>query len=201
MLEYLILDMGNVLLDFDPGYALAHFCPDEESREIIRKALFEGPWWIAGDRGDITNEERYARVSPEVPEKYREALALCVDRWDECMVPLSGAREFLAWARKKGLGLYVLSNACSRFYSYFPKQLPLSMFDGVVVSSREHLVKPDTRLYQILLSRFSLAPEKCLFIDDSAKNVAAAEALGIHGHVFDGDYSALMQRIEKEKRG
>ena len=135
MLEYLILDMGNVLLDFDPGYALAHFCPDEESREIIRKALFEGPWWIAGDRGDITNEERYARVLPEVPEKYREALALCVDRWDECMVPLSGTREFLAWARKKGLGLYVLSNACSRFYSYFPKQLPLSLFDGVVVSS------------------------------------------------------------------
>ena len=196
MLKNVILDMGNVLLDFDPEYALTRFCASEESRAVIRRELFEGPQWIAGDRGDITNEQRFELAAPRVPEKYREELKTCVERWDECMVPLPGAPEFLQALRARGLGVYVLSNACSRFYSYFPKSYPLSFFDGVVVSSDEHLVKPDPELYRILLTRYGLSPGECLFVDDTQANIDGALRAGIPGYRFDGDYARLTRHID-----
>ena len=191
VLKQLILDMGNVLLDYDPEYALSRFCTGDAERDAIRRELFEGPAWIEGDLGLITNEQRYERTCPRIPAAYHPALARCVDRWDECMVPLPGAREFLDRQRERGLGLYVLSNACSRFYRYFPKHYPLSGFSGVVVSSDLRMVKPDVRIYRYLLDRFRLDPTECLFVDDRPENVSAGETAGIPGYRFDGDFDRL----------
>ena len=56
--------------------------------------------------------------------------------------------------------------------------------DGGVFSYQEHVIKPDERIYQILLERYALLPEETLFLDDNAENIAAAQKLGIHGIVF-----------------
>jgi 2-haloacid dehalogenase len=60
----------------------------------------------------------------------------------------------------------------------------LQWFEGIVVSGEERLVKPDPRIYQLLLDRYSVDPASALYIDDSARNVEAAEALGMHGWWF-----------------
>lgn len=39
--------------------------------------------------------------------------------------------------------------------------------------------KPEKECYEILLNKYSLLPEECLFIDDSLANVQVAESLGI----------------------
>ena len=39
--------------------------------------------------------------------------------------------------------------------------------------------KPEKECYQILLNKYSLVPEECLFIDDNETNVEVAESLGI----------------------
>ena len=46
-------------------------------------------------------------------------------------------------------------------------------------------VKPEPRIYEILLERYGLDPAETLFIDDRAANIAAAEGLGIAGYLFD----------------
>jgi 2-haloacid dehalogenase len=56
----------------------------------------------------------------------------------------------------------------------------------VVVSGEERIVKPDWRIFQLLLDRFGLAPAVTLFIDDSAANVAAARELGLDAVQFHG---------------
>ena len=53
--------------------------------------------------------------------------------------------------------------------------------DGMVVSSREKVMKPDERIYRILLDRYHLNAEDTLFIDDRLENIRAAEKLGIQG--------------------
>ncbi len=58
-------------------------------------------------------------------------------------------------------------------------------FDGEVVSCEEHVVKPEPRIYEILLERYGLDPAATLFIDDRPANIAAAERLGIRGRHFD----------------
>ena len=108
-----------------------------------------------------------------------------------CMKPVKGAEEFCKYARGKGYKLYVLSNASASFYDYFPSFLPLDFFDGVVVSSDIHLIKPDRKIYEYLLERYQLKAEECFFLDDRADNIEAAKAVGMEGMVFQGDYEAV----------
>ena len=68
----------------------------------------------------------------------------------------------------------------------FLRRFPVyGLFDGEVVSCEEHTVKPEPRIYEILLERYGLTPSETLFIDDREMNIEAAAALGIHGFVFD----------------
>ena len=60
----------------------------------------------------------------------------------------------------------------------------LQLIDRYVVSGAEGLVKPDPRLFRVLLNRYGLQAEECTFIDDNPDNVAAARALGMEGIVF-----------------
>ena len=50
-------------------------------------------------------------------------------------------------------------------------------------------------------SKYSLIPKECFFIDDKPCNIAAGQALGMPGHVFDGDMERLeaVWRIKKER--
>jgi 2-haloacid dehalogenase len=55
----------------------------------------------------------------------------------------------------------------------------LALFDGIVMSGEERMVKPDPRFYHLLLSRYGLRTEECVFIDDALPNIKAASGLGI----------------------
>jgi 2-haloacid dehalogenase len=57
-------------------------------------------------------------------------------------------------------------------------------FRDVVVSGTERLMKPDAAIYELAVRRFGMSAEELIFIDDRAENVAGAEAVGMHGHVF-----------------
>ena len=72
----------------------------------------------------------------------------------------------------------------------------MDFFDGVMVSSDVHLIKPDARIYELLCSTYDLKPEECVFIDDRPENVAAAERVGMKGIVVTGDY-AVVEKILK----
>ncbi len=77
MIKNIIFDMGNVLLQYDPGVCLHHFVEQEEDRALIRRELFEGPEWVEGDLGHITDEERFDGVSRRVPERLHGELKAC----------------------------------------------------------------------------------------------------------------------------
>ena len=53
-----------------------------------------------------------------------------------------------------------------------------------VVSGDEGVIKPDPRIFRVLLERYRIRPEEAVFIDDNPANAAAAAALGIHGIHF-----------------
>ncbi|MGN0521681.1 MAG: HAD family hydrolase [Eubacterium sp.] len=195
-IKNIILDMGNVLLDYNPDIPLNAFCSCEESKRIIKKELFEGPEWIQGDLGLITNEERYNGVSRRVPNCYHCELKECVDKWDICMTPIEGAKEFCNYIKLKGYKIFILSNASSDFYNYFPKYFDIAFFDGIVVSSDLHIIKPDYGIYEYLLKTYSLDPKECLFIDDRADNINGAKRLGIQCFQFKNDFNSIKDILE-----
>ena len=130
-------------------------------------------------------------MSRRIPQEFHEQLQKCVDGWDICMRPVPGAMDFCRYVKDKGLGIYVLSNADASFHDYFPRFASEDFFDGVMVSSDVHMIKPERRIYEHFLSTFHLAPEECLFIDDRRENVDGARELGIQGVVFKGDFEEI----------
>jgi putative hydrolase of the HAD superfamily len=192
MIKNVVLDMGNVLLDFRPEYVMDQFCSSEEEKDVIRRELFEGPEWPLGDRGDIKDKDRYDLVKVRVPEKYHEALKNCALHWDICMDPLEGAKEFCEKVKEKGYKIFVLSNASDLFYVYFPKFLPLDFFDGVFVSSDYLMLKPDVEIYKTFLNKYGLKGEECLFIDDRQDNIEGAGKAGLNTFRFEGDYEKVL---------
>ena len=199
MIKNVVLDMGNVLLDFNPDFVMNMFCSSDEEKEIIRKELFEGPEWKMGDRGDIKDKDRFDIVKGRVPECYHAALKNCADRWDVCMTPLDGAREFCEQVKAKGYGIYILSNASDLFYTYFPKFLPLDFFDGVFVSSDYLMLKPDVEIYKAFLAKYGLTAGECLFVDDREDNVAGAGKAGLNTFCFKGDYDEVIRRLMSDR--
>ena len=183
--------MGRVLLKFDPYVSLNKYCENKEDIDLIYKELFEGPEWIMADEGKITNGQRYELVKERIPERLHGTLKLVVENWDMCMEPVDGALEFYNFVKEKGYQTFVLSNACNRFYSYFPKYYDLKSFGGIVVSSDIKMIKPSPAIYEYILKTYDLNPEECLFIDDVEVNVKAAEAAGIKGFVFRNNYGEL----------
>lgn len=198
VIKNIVLDMGNVLLSYDPHVILNQVCETEKEKQLILSELFEGEEWIMGDRGNITNEQRYDLVKERLPRELHPKLKECVLHWDICMKPIDGAKEFCSRCRAEGYGLYVLSNACNHFYDYFPQHYAMDSFDGVMVSSTVHLIKPDVRIYELLCSTYRLKPQECVFIDDRPENVEAAKGIGMEGIVFTGDY-AVVEDYLKEK--
>ncbi len=196
MIKNIVLDMGNVLLDYNPNVILDMVCENEEEKDLLYNELFKGEEWLMGDRGEITNAERYDLVKKRLPEKMWNKLKKCVEEWFVCMIPLEGAIEFCTDMKKRGYKLYVLSNACNMFHVYFPKYYPLEWFDGIMVSSDEGIIKPDVNIYKRLLERYSLKPEECLFIDDRQDNINGAKSAGMKAVVFTENYPQIRRYIE-----
>jgi len=62
--------------------------------------------------------------------------------------------------------------------------------DGGILSYRDHLIKPDSAIYELLLERFGLVAEECVFVDDVSANVKGAEDVGIRGILFQSKEQA-----------
>jgi HAD superfamily hydrolase (TIGR01509 family) len=88
--------------------------------------------------------------------------------------------------KQKGLKLFVLSNNLKERTAYYDANFEFfkGLFDKVYYSWQTGFFKPDPRAYQLILEENNLKPEECIYFDDSEKNVAAAQALGIESHVF-----------------
>ena len=72
----------------------------------------------------------------------------------------------------------------------------LPYMDGGVFSCDEGVVKPDPRIYMIIIERFDLNPMECVFIDDSKANIMAAKALGMNVIHFE-DYESAKNQLEE----
>ncbi|MFN5913977.1 MAG: HAD-IA family hydrolase, partial [Chitinophagaceae bacterium] len=118
----------------------------------------------------------------QYPE-HRELILAYYERWEEMLVgPILPTVELFKNIKSSGkYKLYALTNWSAET---FPRALELfdflHWFDGRVVSGEEKTRKPYKEIYDIILNRFSLSPQKTLFIDDNIKNINAAKEIGIN---------------------
>ena len=181
-----VFDIGNVLIDFKPEIFLKGLFENPMVRDIINKTIFKSEEWLELDRGTISAKEAEARFCQRQPE-YRNQIQETMDRIPEMLTPIVDTAALLPQIKAAGHGLYFLSNYHQDLSRYVQKQYDFfKHFDGGVFSCHVHLIKPDVKIYQHFLNQYGLAPETCLFIDDTSDNVSAAFKSGMQGVLYTG---------------
>ena len=99
---------------------------------------------------------------------------------------------------KSGYSIYILSNTAFTFYDLVKEgYLPAtSVAKGMVLSCEEKVLKPDEKIYNILLERYNLDPHDTMFFDDLPENIWGAARSGINGFVVENE-SELLTYLDK----
>jgi 2-haloacid dehalogenase len=182
--DAVIFDIGNVLTQWQPE---AFY--DREIGEARRRALFAAVDLHRMnediDAGALFREtiydwaDRHSDWAPEVRMWY--------DRWIELATPrIEGSIALLRALRAKGVPVFALTNfGRNSFDEAVPRLDFLMEFDRHYVSGKMGVTKPDPRIYAMVEADCGIAPQRLIFADDRADNIAAAAARGWKTHQFE----------------
>lgn len=185
MIKNVIFDIGNVLVDFSwrEMYEEKGLVGDVFDR--VAGATVQSPYWCELDRGIMSFHEvveKFVSLDEEMGDEIRKVL------YDTHGI-VRGRSYAVPWVcnlKKRGFQVYVLSNFSEKILKDCKEAMEfLEYTDGGILSYKEHVIKPDPRIYKLLLERYGLNPKECIFIDDLKENVEAANAQGIQGIVFE----------------
>ena len=156
----------------------------------LTRAVHNEHSWIAAQRGTITVEAHWQAVGTALGLTAADTAALRAAFYagDILNAELVACIDRL---RTLGLRVGLLSNFSADLRAMLIQQDLLRRFDALAISAELGLMKPDPAAYRAVLVMLGMAPHTCIFIDDIPANVAAAQALGIHGIVFEDNPSCL----------
>ncbi len=186
MYKNIIFDFGNVLVEWHPERVYGEYFGDEAKAWWFLRHVTDMNWRQRIDRGE-SQDACIEELQGRFPE-YREAIVLYRDRWREMLTgEMPGMRELLTELKDTGYEIYGLTNWSMETFPEARRHFSiLQMIDRYVVSAAEGYVKPDPQLFQVLLDRYHLQSDDCIFVDDNPDNVAAACQMGMKGIVFGG---------------
>jgi epoxide hydrolase-like predicted phosphatase len=183
MSRAIIFDSFGVLTDSVFGFLIKDLSPQlaKKMSDINKLA----------DAGQINGQQRNQQAMQfidggliTIENRYRQARIN-----DELL-------DFVLELRKKykvGMLSNTADNGVEQFFS--PADMT-KYFDDVVLSYRVHLTKPNPEIYQLAAQRLNVAPAECIFVDDNARNVAGAEAVGMRGILYQ-DFSQFKKDLDK----
>jgi 2-haloacid dehalogenase len=183
----IIFDLGNVLVDWSPMHVYRDYFDSEEKRNYFFENICTADWNEQQDEGKSIVE-----ATQELVEKFpdwEQPIRDFYGRWTEMLKgPIYESVEIFRQLKESGkYKIYALTNwQAGLFDIALVRYNFLHWFDGRVVSGEEKTRKPFPEFYQRLLDRYHVNPSEALFIDDSLRNVKAAEGLGIRSVHFLG---------------
>lgn len=191
MITTIIFDIGNVLANFTWKEHFESFGYDDGMVERLARATVKHPTWNENDRGvmaeeDIINE--FVAFDPEIEQDIRKVLkdvSTMVARNDYAI-------PWIQDLKGKGYRVLYLSNFsaksetdCAHALDFIPHM------DGGILSYQDKVIKPMPEIYQLLIDRYGLVPDECVFMDDTPANLAGAEKFGIHTIHFQNQTQAI----------
>lgn len=182
--KIVVFDVGAVLIDWNPDYLYRKLIIDDAERAHFFENVCTREWNVLQDGGRTWADGVAERIA-KFPG-HADLIRAYDTRWTEM---ISGAVHDVvaikAELRAQGIPTYAITNFSSEKWVIAQENYPfLKEFDGVIVSGDEKLLKPDPRIYHVLLNRYGLDAASCFFIDDVPANIEAAKAVGMAGHVF-----------------
>ena len=156
MIRNLIFDVGDVLVEYRWFEMLTRdYGLSEAEAKRIGGEMFDNEIWVQGlDGGRLSLEEAIHQYELKYPDDV-DVMGWFLRKGEQMAVKRPEVWDKVAALKEKGYKIYLLSNY------------------------QVHALKPDREIYEILLKKYSLKAEECLFFDDRMDNVEGAKKAGI----------------------
>jgi putative hydrolase of the HAD superfamily len=182
-IKAIYFDLGGVIVRTVDHRSRAQLAAEfGMSYEEMDRFVFECQTAVDATVGKVTEQDHWLDVAHRLkcPEgdfpRLRDAF-FGGDTVDQDIINLLRS---LRKTHKTGL----ISNAWDGLRPWIVSQKFDDAFDYLTISAEVGVAKPDARIYHHALEKLGVKPEEAIFVDDVEKNVAASEALGMHGVLF-----------------
>jgi 2-haloacid dehalogenase len=181
-----VFDIGNVLIKWDPRLLYRKMFATEAEIDHFLTTICPPEWNLEQDRGRAWADAEALLIAKH--PAFAEPIRAWRARWHETIPgAIEGTVQILERLKSDNVPLYAITNFAGDTFEEAKLRFPFlaTSFIDIVVSAHEKLLKPDPAIYRVLLARNSLEAKDCIFIDDSKANIAAANALGFTGLLFE----------------
>jgi len=181
MIKNLVLDIGNVICEWNPQALSASVINDSAAQQALIDVTVKHSEWLALDKGTISLDDAISNAQARTKID-KAAVAGFYHNLPASLVALAPTVKGMYRAHAAGVPMYILSNMQNHSWTYLKKHQPcFGLCTGHVISAEANLIKPDPAIYKHLTDTFNLKPEECVFVDDMPENIEAAKACGWHG--------------------
>lgn len=174
------------MIDWNPRYLYRKLFPDNETAmESFLAEIGFTEWNREQDAG-----RAFSLAVTELVKRfpsYADLIRAYDERWEESIAgPLQATVDLLPPLKAAGFELHGLSNWSSEKFASVRTRYPFfQLFETILLSGDVKLVKPDPRIFGVLLERIGRSASECLFIDDSEQNIETARTLGFETIRFE----------------
>lgn len=201
MIKNIIFDIGNVILNFNLLNVLPSFTENKDEQKFIFDNIINSPEWLGHaliDTGYIKREYAIEIVKDRTNHTNDKLIS---DFWNTYNEYASVDKNVIALIKKlkaNNYRIYLLSNINPYTHDFVKTSGLFDIVDGYVLSYLEHKIKPYESIYNILINRYNLIPEECLFVDDKEDNMITANRLGILGKKVEPDnYDSIINLLKQ----
>lgn len=195
MYEAIVLDLGGVVVDFDPrGFLMERLCNESRENQVY-DLVFGSELWKQMDAGLIARPDANRQIMEHARQQGLafETQAI-LDDWTQMLHTRRRTVELMKQFKKQGYALYYLSNIPWDILELLKARDFWPLFSGGLASCEVQINKPDPRIYQEFLRRTGLSSEAIIFVDDNKENIQAAFEQGIAGIHYKG-YNSFVKAL------
>lgn len=181
----IIFDFGNVLARWSPhAIFLPYFGGDPAAVDAFLTEVNFHDWNLAQDAGRPFREGVNA-LSAQFPQ-HAAPIRAYDEHWEACITgAIEGSVDIARQLKERGYLLYGLTNFSAEKFPLMRQRFAfLNLFDDIIISGQEGLIKPDPAIYELTLRRIGRSAPECVFIDDSEVNFGAAKKMGFVAILF-----------------
>ena len=181
----IIFDVCGVILEWKPDQIIDRYFQNDKIKRLVDIEILNHSDWKELDRGTLSKDDIVRRASVRTGLTITE-IDRMITSIPRSLLPIPETIKLINALKEKGHKLFILSNIPFMSIEYVEKEYPFfNLFEGIIVSCRVNMIKPEPEIYKHLLSKYNLHTNETIFIDDSDINVNAASSLGVRSIKFN----------------
>ena len=182
-IESVIFDWGGVLID-DPRPGLLRYCSEAFGVPLEDYTPIHDSFLDEFHKGKISEETFWRQITGKLGKSMPPSRSQWYDAFRSAYVPKRRMFDLACSLHDKGYKTALLSNTELPAVRFFHEQ-NYNMFDLLVFSCIERMMKPRRRIYEITLQRLASKPGQAVFIDDRRDYIRGAEDVGLNAILFN----------------